>query len=149
MKVVAVNRQARHDYHVLDTYDAGLVLKGSEAKSLRQGAVSLSDAHGEFVGGEVYLIGLHIAPYKHATVQQASPKRKRKVLLHKREIRKLYGSITQRGNTIVPLKVYFNERGFAKVTIGVCQRRRLYDKKEKLLKKEIERKVRSIKKAIR
>ena len=141
-----MNRQARHDYQVLDTYEAGLVLKGSEAKSLRQGTISLSDGYGELINGEVYLFNLHIAPYKHATTGHIPPKRKRKVLLHKREIKKLYGMITQRGNTLIPLKVYFNERGFAKVTIGVCRRKRLYDKKEKLLKREIERKVRSIKK---
>jgi SsrA-binding protein len=149
VKIVAMNRQARHDYHVLDTYDAGLVLRGSEAKSLRQGTVSLSDAYGEVIGSEVYLFSLHIAPYKHATTGLLSPKRKRKVLLHKREIKKLYGLITQRGNTLVPLKIYFNERGFAKVTIAVCKRKRLYDKKEKLLKKEIERNVRSMKKVVR
>jgi SsrA-binding protein len=149
VKAVAVNRQARHDYHVLDTYEAGLVLKGSEVKSLRQGTVSLSDAYGEIVGGEVFLFNLHITHYKHATTEHLQPKRKRKILLHKREIKKLYGLVTQRGNTIIPLKVYFNERGVAKVTIGVCRRKRLYDKKEKLLKKEVERRVRTIKGAMR
>lgn len=116
---------------------------------MRQGTVSLSDAYGEMIGNEVYLFNLHIAPYKHATTGQVSPKRKRKVLLHKREIKKLYGMITQRGNTLIPLKVYFNERGFAKVTVAVCRRKRLYDKKEKLLKREVERTVRSMKKVAR
>jgi len=149
VKAVAVNRQAKHDYHVLDTYEAGLILKGSEVKSLRQGTISLSDAHGEIVDGEVFLFNLHITHYRHATTEQVVPKRKRKLLLHKREIKKLYGLVTQRGNTIIPLKVYFNDRGVAKVTIGICRRKRLYDKKEKLLKKEVERKVSAIKKAMR
>lgn len=144
-----MNRQAKHDYHVLDTYEAGFVLKGSEVKSLRQGTVSLSDAYGEIIDGEVYLFNLHITQYKHATTERVLPKRKRKLLLHKREIKKLFGLVTQRGNTIIPLKVYFNDHGVAKVTIGICRRKRLYDKKEKLLKKEVERKVSAIKKAMR
>ena len=149
MKVVAKNRRAMHDYQVIDTYEAGLVLRGSEAKSLRQGTASLSDAHGEFIDGEVYMFNLHISQYKHATTGDVNPKRRRKILLHKREIKKLYGIVTQRGNTIIPLKVYFNDRGFAKVTVGVCKRKRQFDKKEKILKKEIERKVSKIKRAMR
>ncbi|HEC78645.1 MAG TPA: SsrA-binding protein SmpB [candidate division WOR-3 bacterium] len=149
MKVVATNRRAFHDYNVLDTYEAGIVLKGSEAKSLRQGAVSLSDAYGECYNGEVYLINLHISPYKFSTVARLNPKRKRKLLLHKNEIKRLYGLTQQKGNTLIPLKIYFNDRGFAKVSLGVCRRKKLYDKKEKLLKQEMERKVDKIKKAVR
>ncbi len=149
MKVVATNRRAMHDYHVLETYEAGLVLKGSEVKSLRQGSVSLSDAYGELSNGEVYLFNLHISPYKFNTISSPHPKRKRKLLLNRGEIKKLFGLVQQRGNTIIPLKIYFNERGFAKTTIGVCRRKRMYDKKEKILKEEMERKVDKIKKAIR
>ncbi len=149
MKVVATNRKALHDYHVLDTCEAGIVLKGSEAKSLRQATVSLSDAYGEISNGEVYLFNLHISPYKFSTYESPKPKRKRKLLLHKREIKKLFGQVQQRGNTLIPLKIYFNDRGFAKVTIGICRRKRLYDKKEKILKEEVERKVDKIKKAAR
>ncbi len=149
MKIIASNRKALHDYHVLDTYEAGIVLRGSEAKSLRQGGVSMSDAYGEVITGEVYLHNLHIAAYRHSTTTAHNPKRKRKLLLQKREIKKLYGLAQQRGNTLIPLKVYFNEHGFAKVTIGVCRRKRLYDKKDKILKKEVDRKVASAKKTAR
>ncbi len=149
MKVIATNRKALRDYQVLDTYEAGIVLKGSEAKSLRQGAVSLSDAYGELINGEVYLFNLHISPYKFSTQASPLPKRKRKLLLHRKEIKKLYGLVQQRGNTLIPLKIYFGDRGFAKVQIGICRRKRLYDKKEKLLKEEVERKVQKIKKAAR
>ncbi len=149
MKIIASNRKALHDYHVLDTYEAGIVLRGSEAKSLRQGGVSMSDAYGEVIAGEVFLHNLHIAAYKHSTTTAHNPKRKRKLLLQKREIKKVYGLVQQRGNTLIPLKVYFNERGFVKVTVGVCRRKRMYDKKDKILKKEVDRKVASAKKTVR
>ena len=132
MKVIATNRKALHDYNVLDTYEAGIVLNGSEAKSLRQGAVSLSDAYGDLSNREVYLFNMHISAYKFSNISNPAPKRKRKLLLNRREINKLYGLIQQRGNTLIPLKIYFNDRGFVKITIGVCRRKRLYDKKEKI-----------------
>lgn len=147
--MIAANRKALHDYRVLDSYEAGIVLKGSEVKSLRQSAVSLSDAYGELNNGEVYLFNMHISPYKFSTSYRSNPKRKRKLLLNKGEIKKLYGLIQQRGNTLIPLKVYFNEQGFAKVTIGVCRRKKFYDKKEKILKEEMDRKINKIKKAMR
>ncbi len=149
MKIVATNRKALHDYRVLDTYEAGIALKGSEVKSLRQGAVSLSDAYGAINNGEVYLYNLHISSYKYSTYASPSPKRRRKLLLHKREIKKLYGQVQERGNTLIPLKIYFSDRGFAKVTLGVCRRKRLYDKKEKILREEVDRKVAKMKKAMR
>ena len=149
MKVVATNRKALHNYHVLDTYEAGIVLQGSEVKSLRQGAVSLSDAYGELRNGEIYLVNLHISPYRFTSHPRPNPKRSRKLLLKKSEIRKLYGFAQQRGNTLIPLKIYFNKHGFAKLTIGVCRRKRLYDKKEKILQREAERKVSKIKKTMR
>jgi len=149
MKIIASNRKALHDYQVLDTYEAGIVLKGSEAKSIRQGGVSMSDAYGEVIAGEVYLQNMHIAAYKHSSQSGHNPKRKRKLLLQKREIKKLYGLVQQRGNTLIPLKIYFNDQGFAKVTIGICRRKRQYDKKDKILKKELDRKVASAKKIAR
>lgn len=149
MKIVATNRKVKHDYHIIDTFDAGIVLIGGEVKSLRQGNVSMSDAYGDVYNGEVFLFNLHISVYKHSTIGKFEPKRKRKLLLHGKEIKKLYGLVQQRGNTLIPLKIYFNDNGYAKVTLGVCRRKRLYDKKEKLLKDEIERKVDKIKKAVR
>lgn len=149
MKIVANNRKALHDYHVLESFEAGLVLAGSEVKSLRQGLISMSDAYGDISDGEVYLFNLHIANYKYSSAGKLDPKRKRKVLLKKREIKKLYGLVQQRGNTLIPLKVYFTERGYAKVELGVCRRKRLYDKKEKILKKEEERKIAKFRKIAR
>lgn len=148
MKVVANNRKALHDYHVLESFEAGVVLGGGEVKSLRQGMVSMSDAYGGISDGEVFIYNLHISPYKFSSGQY-NPKRKRKLLLKSREIKKLYGLVQQRGNTLIPLKIYFNERGFAKMEVGVCKRRRLYDKKEKILKKEEERKLAKVKKIAR
>ena len=149
MKVVATNRKARHDYHIIDTYDAGMVLIGSEVKSLRQGNVSMSDAYAGIHDEEIFLFNLHISAYQHSTTARSDPKRKRKLLLNTREIKKLYGLVQQKGNTLIPLKIYFNDNGYAKVTLGICRRKRLFDKKEKLLKKEIEHKVDRIKKAVR
>jgi SsrA-binding protein len=149
MKIIATNRKALHDYHVLDSFEAGIVLKGSEAKSLRQGGVSLSDAYGAIDNGEVYLHNMHIALYKFSTVASPAPKRRRKLLLNRREIKKLFGLVYQRGSTLIPLKIYFNDRGLAKVTIGLCRRKKQYDKKEKILKKEMERKVDMAKKVVR
>lgn len=149
MQVIATNRKALHDYAVLDTYEAGIVLAGSEAKSLRQGTVSLSDSYGEMNNSEVYLVNLHISHYRNDTQGHNNPKRRRKLLLHKGEIKRLFGVVQQRGNALIPLKIYFNDRGYAKITLGVCRRKRLYDKKDKILKQEIDRKVNKIKKGVR
>ncbi len=149
MKVIATNRRARHDYHIIDSYDAGIVLRGSEAKSLREGAVSLSDAYGQVIGDEVFLFNLHISPYRNNTTSALDPKRRRKLLLHRREIGKLYGIVQQKGKNLVPTQIYFSDRGIAKITLAVCQRKRLYDKKEKMLKAEITARVDRIKKTSR
>ena len=143
------NRKALHDYHVIESFEAGIVLAGSEVKSLRQGTVSISDAYGDISDGEVYLYNLHISAYKHSGGGKLNPKRRRKLLLKKRELKKLYGLVQQRGNTLIPLKIYFNERGYAKVEVGVCRRKRQYDKKEKILKKEEERKIAKFRKVSR
>ena len=145
---MANNRKALHDYHVLESFEAGLVLSGSEVKALRQGMVSMSDAYGDIGQGEVYIFNLHISPYKYSSGQY-NPKRRRKLLLNKREIKKLYGLVQQRGNTMIPLKIYFNDRGFAKMEVGVCRRKRLYDKKEKILRKEEEKKIARVRKIAR
>lgn len=149
MKVVATNRRANNLYEIVDTYEAGIVLKGSEVKSLRQGEVSLSDAYAEIRNGEVFLLNLHITPYRFSSYASPEPKRKRKLLLKRGEIKKLYGIVQQRGYTLIPLKIYFNERGFAKISLGVCRQKRLFDKKEKILKKETERKLAQIKRITR
>lgn len=149
MKIVANNRKALYDYHVLESYEAGIVLLGSEVKSLRQGMVSISDAYGDISDGEVYIYNLHITNYKYSSTGKLDPKRKRKALLSKKEIKKLYGLVQQRGNTLIPLKLYFTDRGYAKVQLGVCRRKRLYDKKDKILKKEEEKKIAKARKVMR
>jgi SsrA-binding protein len=147
MKVIAHNRKALHDYAVVDSYEAGMVLEGGEVKSLRQGSISMSDAYADFRNGEVYVFNLHIAPYKFSSGQIQEPKRRRKLLLQKNEIRKLYGALTQKGNALIPLKVYFNDHGFAKVSIGLCHRKRLYDKKEKILKRESDANLKKVRRS--
>jgi SsrA-binding protein len=149
MKVIATNRRAQHDYHVIDSYDAGIVLRGSEAKSLREGTVSLSDAYGKVINGEIFLFNLHISPYRNNTTSALDPKRRRKLLMHGKEIRKLFGIVQQKGKSLIPMRVYFSDKGLAKITLAICERRRLYDKKEKMLKAEIKAKVDRIKKTSR
>jgi len=145
MKVVTTNRKAGHLYEIFDTYEAGIVLKGSEVKSLRQGEVSLSDAYAEVKNGEVFLYNLHITPYRFSTISTPNPRQRRKLLLRREEIKKLYGIITQKGNLLIPLKIYFNDRGIAKISIGICQRKRVFDKKEKILREEAKKDLKRIK----
>lgn len=139
-KVVASNRRARHDYEILDTFEAGIVLKGSEVKSLRAGQVQLKDAFAALQGGELWLEHLHIAPYSHASADAHDPERKRKLLLHRREIDRLTGKINEQGLTLVPLQIYFT-RGLAKVELALAKGRRTYDKRKKLAEKEHRREM--------
>jgi SsrA-binding protein len=139
-KVVASNRRARHDYEVLDTFEAGIVLKGSEVKSLRAGQVQLKDAFAVIQGGELWLEHLHIAPYTHASVDAHAPERRRKLLLHRRQIDRLTGKINEQGLTLVPLQIYFTH-GLAKVEIALAKGRRTYDKRKKLAEREHQREM--------
>lgn len=133
-KVVATNRKARHEYEILDTYEAGLVLKGPEVKSLRQGKVGFQDAFARLERGEIWLYSLHISPYEQAARENEDPMRTRKLLLHKQEIRRLVGQVEEKGLTLIPLQIYFR-RGYAKVTLALARGRKLYDKREKLKRK--------------
>ena len=130
-KVVATNRKARHEFEVLDTFEAGLVLKGPEVKSLREGKVSFQDSFARLEGGEVWLHSLHISPYEQANRYNQDPVRPRKLLLNRHEIRRLVGRVEEKGLTLVPLQIYFRG-GYAKVTLAVAKGRKLYDKREKL-----------------
>jgi len=130
-KIVASNRKARHEYEILDTFEAGLVLKGPEVKSLRDGKVGFQDAHARLEGGEVWLHSLHISPYEQAGRFNEDPLRPRKLLLTRQEIRKLIGKVEEKGLTLIPLDIYFR-RGFAKVTLALARGRTTYDKREKL-----------------
>jgi SsrA-binding protein len=130
IKVVARNRRARHEFFIEDTYEAGLVLRGSEVKSLRDGACSLEEAYAKPRGEELYLHDMHIAPYEQAGVRNHEPKRPRKLLLHRRQIDRVISQCTQRGYTLVPLRVYF-KGGYAKVQIALARRKRHWDKRQK------------------
>jgi SsrA-binding protein len=133
-KVVATNRKARHEYEVLDTFEAGLVLKGPEVKSLREGKVGFQDAFARVEGGEVWLHSLHISPYEQANRFNEDPLRPRKLLLHRQEILRLIGKVEEKGLTLIPLSIYFR-RGYAKVTLALARGRKTYDKREKLKRK--------------
>src|SRR3970282_2307246 len=129
VKIVATNRKAKHDYHILDTYEAGIVLRGSEIKSIRAGNISLKEAYVNIEDGrEAWLISAHVAPYDHASQFNHDPNRPRKLLLHGSEIRRLWDEVRQKGVTIIPLRVYL-KNGMAKVEIAGAKGKKLYDKR--------------------
>ena len=139
-KIVARNRKAHHEYHVLDTWEAGIVLTGPEVKSIRAGKVSLAEAFARVEDGEVWLHGMHVSPYDPATRWNTDPVRPRKLLLHAREIRRLIGATREKGLTLVPLELYFR-RGLAKVTLGLGRGKKLHDKRETLKRRTAEREM--------
>lgn len=139
--VVGDNRKARFHYEVIERYEAGLVLCGTEVKVLRAGQVSLDEAYARVEGSAVWLIGATIPVYSHGNLQNHEPQRKRKCLLHQREVRKLKAQTQQKGLTLVPLRVYFGARGFAKVTIAICRGRKTHDKREHLKEKDARREM--------
>ena len=143
---VAINRRARHDYFIEETLEAGLVLTGSEVKSLRAGKAQLKDSYGRVKGGEVWLLNAHISEYGPASQFGHEPTRSRKLLLHRREIERLIGKVKERGLTLVPLRLYF-KHGHAKVELGLGRGKKLYDKrasiKERETRRELDRAVRS------
>ncbi len=133
-KVVARNRKARHEFEILETFEAGMVLRGAEVKSLRDGKVSFQDAFARVKGGEVWLHSLHISPYEQATHETLDPTRTRKLLLKRHEILGLVGSVEEKGRTLVPLEIYF-KRGYAKILLALARGKKLHDKREDLKKK--------------
>ena len=142
-KVVASNRKARHDYAILDTYEAGMVLTGTEVKSLRAGRSSLVDAFGHENNGEIYLHGLHIPEYTQGTWTNHEPRRTRKLLLNRIEIDRLLGKLKESGLTLVPLSLYFSD-GWAKVELGLARGKRSYDKRQDLAKRDADREIRKV-----
>ena len=140
-RAVAENRKARHRFDVLETLECGIALVGSEVKSLRNGKLSLDEAYGRVKGEEVWLVGCDIPEYPQATLWNHLPKRPRKLLLHRRQIRKFAAQAHEKGLTLVPLKLYFNERGVAKVLLGLCRGRKLHDKRETLRKADVKRDI--------
>ena len=137
---IARNKRARHDYHILETWEAGLVLTGTEVKSLREGRASLVDAYGIVKNGEVFLLNLHISPYKQGSYNNHEPTRTRKLLLHRRQIRRLIGAVEREGLTLVPLDLYF-KHGVAKVTLALGKGKKLHDKRETAKARDAEREM--------
>jgi SsrA-binding protein len=139
VKIVATNRKAYHNYEIFETYIAGIELLGTEVKSARAGNVSLNGGYATVEGGEVFLHDVKIAPYQKASAFNHEPTRTRKLLLTKSEIKRLYGKVRERGFTLIPLKFFFNDRGWAKVELGLAKGKKLIDKREELKRRAIER----------
>jgi SsrA-binding protein len=139
-KVVATNRKASHEYFLLERIEAGIALQGSEIKSIRAGQISLAEAYIRVDGDQAWLEDAHIAPYEHAGIFNHAPRRPRKLLLHKKQIRQLWNQVRQKGVTIIPLRVYLKD-GRAKVEIAVAKGKKLYDKRETIAKRDAEREI--------
>ena len=141
IKVVANNKKARHDYFIEDTYETGIVLTGTEIKSIRQGKVNIKESYAKIENGERMLYGMHISPYEHGNRFNVDPLRPRKLLLHKREIQKLIGYTTLKGLTLVPLRLYINEKGRAKLELAVARGKKDYDKRNTIAKRDADRRM--------
>lgn len=138
-KLVANNKKARHDYFLEEIIEAGIALTGTEIKSVRRGKVSIKESYAKVDGGELILYGMHISPYKEGNRYNVDPLRPRRLLVHKREIRKMIGATTQQGMTIVPIQMYINEEGRAKVEIALAKGKKNYDKRESIAKRDVKR----------
>ncbi|ABB14089.1 MULTISPECIES: SsrA-binding protein SmpB [Carboxydothermus] len=144
-KIIAENRKAYHDYHILEKYEAGIALKGTEVKSIRLGRVNLRDSFARIENGELWLYNMHISPYEQGNRFNHEPKRPRKLLMHKREIMRLFGKTREKGLTLVPLKLYF-KGNYAKIELGLAKGKKIYDKREEMAKRDA---AREIEKALR
>ena len=140
IKIVAENRKARHDYLILEQFEAGMVLTGTEVQSMRLGKVNLKDAYAKIKDGEIFLYQVHIGPYPFAYYNNHEPLRTRKLLLHRREINRLFAKANEQGHTLVPLRIYF-KKGKAKVVIAIAKGKRAYDKRESIRKREHDREM--------
>ena|SRR5437879_4201665 len=136
------NRKARHDYHILETYEVGIALRGPEVKSLRGGKATLQDSFARIDKGEIFLYNMYINPYKYTHHEDLNPTRARKLLLHKQEIKKLTGRVQEKGYTLVPLEVFFNKHGMAKVNLALAKGKLAPDRREDLKKRDLEREAR-------
>jgi SsrA-binding protein len=141
-QIIATNRKAYRDYEVLEATECGIELKGSEVKSLRASKINLNDSFARFEGPEIFLYNAHISHYAQASYLNVDPDRPRKLLLHKKQLQRINGKLTQKGLTLIPLKIYFNERGFAKVELALCHGKKLYDKREDIKRRETDREMR-------
>jgi len=141
-RVIADNRKARHDYHILETYEAGVALLGTEVKAIREGRVNLRDSYARTDGGEVWMLNVHISPYSHRGYADHAETRQRKLLLHRHEIRKLIGRTAEKGLTLVPLQMYF-KKGRVKVLVGLARGKQAHDKRETIRRREVDRETRA------
>ncbi len=148
IKLISHNRKARYDYEVINKYEAGLVLVGTEVKSIRNGMVNLVDSYAKFIQDELWLVNMHISEYRFGNVYNHEPRRSRKLLLHKKELNKLDSAIKEKGLTLIPMKLYLRN-GKVKVEIGLCKGKKLYDKRESTKEKEMDREMRRIAKNYR
>ena len=139
-KLIASNKKARHEYFIEDTLEAGIVLTGTEVKSIRQGKVNIKESYASIENGEVFITGMHISPYEQGNIHNVDPIRKRKLLLHRREIRKLIGETQQKGFTLVPLSIYLKD-GLVKVELALAKGKKLFDKRQTMAKKDAERRI--------
>ena len=139
-KIIANNRKARHDYFVIETYEAGIELFGTEVKSLRAGGVNLKDSYCDFDDGELFALGVHISPYEQGNIFNKNPLRPKKLLMHKREIMKLMGLVSREGYTLVPLSLYF-KGSRVKMAVGLCKGKKLYDKRDSAAKRDADRAI--------
>ena len=143
-KLLSQNKKARHDYFIEDTYECGIALTGTEIKSARQGKINLKDSYARVKDGQVTVYNMHIAPYEQGNRYNVDSRRPRRLLLHKREIRKLIGYTSQDGLTLVPLRVYLNDRGLAKLELAVARGKKNYDKRDDMAKKDADRKMQQL-----
>jgi SsrA-binding protein len=150
MKIVASNKKAYFNYEIIESLEAGIALLGSEVKSMREGRVSLKDSYAEIRNGEVYLLHMNISPYEQANIFNHEPLREKKLLLHRQEIKRLIGKIREKGYTLIPTKVLFNEKGRVKVEVSLAKGKRTYEKKRAIKERDLEREVRAeLKKRLR
>jgi SsrA-binding protein len=147
-RIIADNRKARHDYHILETYEAGVALLGTEVKAIREGRVNLRDSYARTEGGEVWMLNVHISPYSHRGYADHAETRQRKLLLHRHEIRKLIGRTAEKGLTLVPLQMYF-KNGRVKVLVGLARGKQAHDKRETIRRREVDRETRAAVKVAR
>ena len=141
---IATNRKAHRDYEVLESLECGIELKGSEVKSLRAAKINLNDSFARFEGPEIFLYNAHISHYAQASYLNVDPDRHRKLLLHKQQLERINGKLTQKGLTLIPLKIYFNDRGFANIELGLCKGKKLYDKRESVKRRETDKLLRRV-----
>ena len=139
-KLIAKNPTARHNYEIIDTIETGIVLSGTEIKSIRLGKINLKDSYAQIIDGECYVYGMHISPYEHGNIFNKDPLRKRKLLLHKKEIFKLIGQVNQKGYSLIPLSIYF-KGSFVKLELAIAKGKKLYDKREDLKKKDANKQI--------